>query len=257
VRRQQWNNRESSNRGIISGRHRMHIVTLSFDDGFTRSSVKTAEIYEKHGLRANMNIVAGPNWLLKREPERAATIQVGDFGLWNELLARGHDIQPHSFSHLNVSQVDLAAGKAEILRCLDTFDEKLAGFDRQRAIYHFAYNRTTPEIEAWLPSEVRAFRGGFVDCGINDLPTRDTRVLRTTGFGPENCEQHLDGCIAELLKRPSGWLVYNTHGLDGEGWGPIGSDYLSRLLDRLLKVDSVRVLPTGEVFRRIDAGEPF
>ena len=27
-----------------------HIITLSFDDGFKKSSIKTAEIYEKHRL---------------------------------------------------------------------------------------------------------------------------------------------------------------------------------------------------------------
>ena len=32
-----------------------HIVTLSFDDGFKKSSLRTAEIYEKHKLSACIN----------------------------------------------------------------------------------------------------------------------------------------------------------------------------------------------------------
>jgi len=37
---------------------RRHIVTLSFDDGFRKSFVRTAEIYEKHKLSACMNVIA-------------------------------------------------------------------------------------------------------------------------------------------------------------------------------------------------------
>ena len=44
----------------------------------------------------------------------------------------------------------------------------------------------------------------------------------------------------------SGWLVYNTHGLDDEGWGPIGSDYLDKLLERLLNIKTVEIIPAGK-----------
>ena len=36
----------------------MHIITLSFDDGFKKSNLKIADIYEKHGLSACFNIIA-------------------------------------------------------------------------------------------------------------------------------------------------------------------------------------------------------
>lgn len=39
----------------------MHFLTLSWDDGFQKSSLKTAEIFEKFGLRAEFNIVAKAN----------------------------------------------------------------------------------------------------------------------------------------------------------------------------------------------------
>ena len=50
--------------------------------------------------------------------------------------------------------------------------------------------------------------------------------------------------VAQLLARPEGWMVYNLHGLDEEGWGPIRPAYLEKLLGRLRAIDSVRVLPT-------------
>lgn len=39
----------------------MHFLTLSWDDGFQKSSLKTAEIFEKFGMRAEFNIVAKAN----------------------------------------------------------------------------------------------------------------------------------------------------------------------------------------------------
>ena len=40
-------------------------------------------------------------------------------------------------------------------------------------------------------------------------------------------------------------MIFNTHGLDDEGWGPIRATYLNRLLERLLGIESVDVLPAG------------
>ncbi|MDA3822057.1 MAG: hypothetical protein PF450_05520, partial [Bacteroidales bacterium] len=35
-----------------------HIITLSFDDGFKKSSIKTAEIFEKYNLSSCLNIIS-------------------------------------------------------------------------------------------------------------------------------------------------------------------------------------------------------
>lgn len=221
---------------------RMHIVTLSFDDGFRKSNIKIAELYEKYGLIACFNIIATadrsdfaiPNETLKG---------FGDWALWRELAARGHEIMPHGYKHINLTKVPFDEAKELTLKCLDVFDKELPGFKRERAVYNFPYNASTPELEAWLPTVVRAFRTGWG--AINPLPTKKTVKITTHAIGPENCERDLDKWIDELLKLPSGWLVYNTHGLDDEGWGPIGSVYLDKLLDRLIGIPTVRVMPTG------------
>ena len=67
----------------------------------------------------------------------------------------------------------------------------------------------------------------------------------------KNCEQYLDEHIDQLLALPSGWLIYNTHGLEDEGWGPIRAEYLEALLERLTKIKSVRILPVGKAFATI------
>ncbi len=57
----------------------------------------------------------------------------------------------------------------------------------------------------------------------------------------------MEDSLDKLLAQPEGWLIYNTHGLDGEGWGPLGSEYLERLLARLMQMDDLRILPARDV----------
>ena len=165
-----------------------------------------------------------------------------DFGVWNELQARGHEIMPHGFKHANKQGLPFAESQDLIRRCLEIFSEKLDGFEPKESVFNFPYNLSTPELEEWLPTVVKAYRtaGG----GLNPLPHEGQVKLTTTGYGPENCEKHLDDQIEQLLSRPSGWLIYNTHGVDDEGWGPIGSDYLDCLLERLSSIETVEILPT-------------
>src|SRR5262245_3202465 len=131
----------------------MHIVTLSFDDGFKKSCLEVADMYERRGLAACFNVVATahqPGFLFPNETKRGEP--VGDFVLWNELQARGHEIMPHGYKHANKGELPFEEAKSLILQCLEVFDKNLRYFDRQRAIFNFPYNRTTPELEAWVPT---------------------------------------------------------------------------------------------------------
>lgn len=150
---------------------------------------------------------------------------------------------PHSYKHANLRQLPLAEAQDLILRCLDVFSKELKKSDAKKAVYNFAYNASTPELEAWLPTQVRAFRTG--GGAINPLPHKGQTKLTCTSFGPGNCEQGIDRQIEMLLAQETGWLIFNTHGLDDEGWGPIRATYLDRLLGRLLTIESVDVLPAG------------
>jgi hypothetical protein len=220
----------------------MHVVTLSFDDGFRRSSLKTAEIFERFGLSAAINVVArghlgepDEGWH-KRWPK-------GDFGLWNELQARGHEIMPHGLVHANKSELAFEEGKRLIEMCLEAFADDLDGFDATQSVFAFPYNASTPELEAWLADVVRGFRTGGEP--IMPLPHAGQTKISCATFGPGPCDEHLNALVEQVLARPSGWLCYNLHGLDGEGWGPLSSATLERLLARLLESDDVRLLPAG------------
>ena len=158
-------------------------VTLSFDDGFRKSFLRTAEIYEKHKLSACLNVIATGHQKEYRPPgQYIADAALGDFALWNELQARGHEIMPHSFKHANLRALPFAEAKDLISRCLDVFAAQLRGFDAKNAVYNFAYNASTPQLEKWLPTRVRAFRTG--GGGVNRLPRPRQPKLTCTSFGP-------------------------------------------------------------------------
>lgn len=226
-----------------------HVVTLSFDDGFKKSFIRTAEIYEKHKLSACLNVVATAHLKTFQPPGKyIGGSPRGDFGLWNELKQRGHEIMPHGYKHANLRQLPLAEAKDLILRCLAVFSKELTGFDPKQAVFNFPYNASTPELEKWLPTQVRAFRTG--GGALNRLPHPGQVKLTCTSSGPGNCEQAVDREIERLLAAESGWLIFNTHGLDEEGWGPIRAEYLDGLLKRLTAIESVDVLPAGRALSK-------
>ena len=210
----------------------MRTVTLSFDDGFRASSLATAAIFEKRGLVAEFHVLSDATWQ-----------GIGDFDLWRELAARGHSIQPHGTDHTNKSQIPLADAQEKIGQCLDSFAQNLPGFDPARAIFGFPYNASTPELEAWLPTVVRAFRTSGP--AINSLPDTSTTKLTTGGWA--DAEPALEKCLEDLLTRRDGWLIYNAHGLDGEGWGPLGATFLERQLDRLLDMPDVQIVTARDM----------
>jgi peptidoglycan/xylan/chitin deacetylase (PgdA/CDA1 family) len=232
-----------------------HIVTLSFDDGFRKSSIRTAEIYEKHKLSACMNVIATGHLkdFSPADKYQQATDR-GDFALWNELKQRSHEIMPHGYRHANKATLPLEQAKDLVRRCLDIFAKELKGFDAREAVFNFPYNASTPEVETWLATRVKAFRTGGES--INPWPQKGRARLTCRSGGPENCEKILDRDIERFLARDSGWLIFNLHGLDEEGWGPVRAAYLDALLARLSAIESVDILPAGRALAKYAAAAP-
>lgn len=227
--------------------NKTHIVTLSFDDGFRKSSLKTAEIFDLFGLKACLNVIAKSS--LPRD-DSAYQDAFGSFDDWNALKKRGHEIMPHTYDHQNLTQIPFDEACKLIDRCIEEFKKRLRGFDVSKAVYNVAYNASTPELERYILKSYRAVRTQGRS-PINPIPkSKDRPVLGCWSDGPGNSEASLDKALNEFLDGEGGWFVWNTHGLDDEGWGPIGSEFLKTLLTRLVKLNHVDVLPAGVVLSR-------
>jgi peptidoglycan/xylan/chitin deacetylase (PgdA/CDA1 family) len=232
-----------------------HILTLSFDDGFKKSFYRLAEIHEEYGLKACLNIIASGHlpgfkgvdqWIL---PEL-----MGDFNDWNKLKSRGHEIMPHTWEHLNLTKVPLNQAKENMDKCLDYFKENLDGYADADAVYNFAFNASTPELEDHILKRVRAVRtGGWLvlkDTVVNFAQPGKNR-LGCWSKGPEYCDDYVEEEINHFLKSPGGWLILNLHGLDGEGWGPVHTAYLDGLLKKSVRLENLAIKPSGEVLKAL------
>ena len=90
------------------------------------------------------------------------------------------------------------------------------------------------------------------ESSANTIPTSNNPItLGCWGKGPDNCDDYVEDEIQKFLDSPGGWLILNLHGLENEGWGPVSTKYLDNLLSRMIKIDYLDVLPTGEVFKKV------
>ena len=243
--------------GMTSDPLKTHALSLSFDDGFKRSFYRIAEIHENYGLSACLNVIAtGHMKRFNTEPKWIPQNLLGDFNDWNKLKERGHEIMPHTWEHLNLTEIPVEKAKENIEKCLNYFDKHLSGYTAETAVYNFAYNASTPELEDFTLTKVPAIRtGGWLvlkDSKVNAFPVRELPFrLGCWGHGPGFCDDYVEQEINTFLAGEGGWLILNLHGLDEEGWGPISTNYLDNLLRRLTKIDVLTVQPTGEIVKQI------
>ena len=234
-----------------------HLLSLSFDDGFKKSFYRIAEIHEQYGLKACLNVIAtGHLKSFNTEPKWIPQNLLGDFDDWNTLKSRGHEIMPHTWEHLNLTEVPIEKAKENIDKCLRFFEGHLDDYVPENAVYNFAYNASNAELDQYALTKVKAIRtGGWLvlkETMLNAIPVSDGPFnLGCWGHGPDFCDQYVEQEVNKFLATEGGWLILNLHGIDEEGWGPISTTYLDQLLKRLIKVDYLDVLPTGEVIRQV------
>lgn len=227
-----------------------HILTLSFDDGFKNSFFRIAEIYEALNLSACFNVIASGHF-----PDFQAVDQwilpelMGNFDDWNELVRRGHEVMPHSWQHRNLGNEPFEVAKDLINRCLDYFEKHLEDYDPSYAVFNFPFNSSTPELEEFTLSRVRAVRTR--GSAINSIPSEFKPVrLGCSAFGPGNGNNWMEEQIDHFLSQPGGWLILNLHGLDDEGWGPISTTFLQETLKTLVPHQHLEIMPAGAVLKR-------
>ncbi len=229
-----------------------HVLTLSFDDGFKKSFHRIAKMHEDYGLKACLNVIATGHLPRFRAPDKWILPKLlGNFDDWNLLTGRGHEVMPHSWEHLDLTETPLSQAKENILKCLEYFEDNLDGYDPSTAVYNYAFDASTPELDAFTLQHVRAVRtGGWLLPGraaYNNLPAHErTGRLGCWTKGPYLNDLWVHEEINFFLEKPGGWLILNLHGLDKEGWGPLSKGFLDSLLKRLVEVDYLAIMPTGQ-----------
>jgi peptidoglycan/xylan/chitin deacetylase (PgdA/CDA1 family) len=211
-------------------------IGIIFDDGFIKSTLATAKLFEEFKLPAVFAVIADPTNFVKG---------CGDFVLWNEMQSRGHIVQPHGYMHTNLSKIPHEQAVVEIDQCLATFGENLQGFDASECLYAFAYNSGPPALCEYLLPRVRAVRIG----GEPMLSERQlkSRVWKSETFGPGDPADDFLARLEKCRRKKPAALFYCLHGIDGEYWGAIALDKLRRILDMIV---------TDEAFEYWDLGDP-
>lgn len=223
-----------------------HVVTLSFDDGFLKSFFRVADIYESFGLHACFNVIA-TNSLPMGDPGHKTGTKYGTWSDWNSLLTRGHEVMPHTYDHQDLTKIPFEEACILIDRCTEAFSRHLKGFDVAKSVYNFAYNASTPELEQYALKTYRAVRTQGKS-PVNPIPSPRSRpTIGCWSDGPGNSEKLLSSSLDEFLSGKGGWFVWNTHGLDDEGWGPIRETFLESLLAKLTKSENIGILPAGRL----------
>ena len=228
-----------------SNASKTHLISFSFDDGFKKSFLRLAEIHEELRLKGCFNVIASghfktfeavDDWIL---PEL-----MGNFDDWNNLVSRGHEVMPHSWQHLNLAQQDPFEAKHLISKCIVYFHENLTNFRPDNAVFNYPFNASTDELNTHALSMVRAVRT-WAGGPINPLPDKNLRILGCASNGPDNIDAWVDEHVNKFLALDGGWFIFNLHGLDNEGWGPVSTNFFIELLERLVNEKHLEVIPVG------------
>lgn len=227
-----------------------HTISLSFDDGFAKSFRKVAEIHQRYELSACFNVIASGHLpSFQGAGEYILPELMGDFELWNQLQEAGHEVMPHSWKHDRLTDLPHAQACDQIDKCLEYFEEHLSGFKANQSIFNFPYNASSKQLHEYCLKHVAAVRTSGPS-PVNQLE-KTKRVLSCHSKGPQNCDRYVASTVQQFLDGDGGWLIINTHGLDGEGWGPITSLFLDQLLSRLVGMKHVAVAPVGATLKQL------
>ena len=85
-------------------------VGLIFDDGFAKSTLATAAIFEQYKLPAVFAVLADSSSFVPG---------CGDWAMWNDLQRRGHIIQPHGQTHAKLTDLPLSTAYRLVSELVD------------------------------------------------------------------------------------------------------------------------------------------
>jgi peptidoglycan/xylan/chitin deacetylase (PgdA/CDA1 family) len=187
-------------------------ASYTFDDGYA-SSFKIAAIFEKLGLRVSFYINPG-NVLSDKWPN------------WKELAKKGHEIGNHSMTHadfldpaLTDAQMDVEVNGAQRL-----IEQKIGIRPLVFAFPWHGYNERSLKVVMQHHFAIRdpdvgddTYKLAFFDQAHSVASTEALALAETLS----NVNAQLSDAVAL-----GGWFVAAGHGVDGDGWSPVTSQFL-------------------------------
>lgn len=185
-------------------------ASYTFDDGYA-SSAAIGSIFENAGLRATFYIIPG-------------IISADGWAMWQGMAKKGHEIGNHSMTHpdfvntiMSDQQLDNEINGAQKL-----IEQKL-GIRPQT--FAFPYHLYTDR--AWKAAQQNHFAVRKMDL---DDPGYQFAFFDTDhGTDLAGTLMRVNRQLDEVVTA-GGWFVAGGHGIDGDGWSPVTTDFLQRHL---------------------------
>ncbi|WP_291767477.1 FkbM family methyltransferase [Maricaulis sp.] len=228
----------------------VRFLSFKFDDGFMCGAERAAAILGD--LPASFFLIGelledGP---LKRSEPLFEGREFGNAERWRALLARGHEVQPHSYAHRPFDTLTEDECRSDLERSV-----KLVRDIASKAnVFGFPFNRL-----ASFPMEgLGLIAAGFETCS-SDLPPsyhdldNDIDLWNLKSWAVR--ESHFEHVAASLRELPDNtWTVLTFHSLDGEGHEPWSSEAFSELVN-IVREQNFSVQTVGSMAFMLERGQ--
>lgn len=190
-------------------------ASYTFDDGLP-TSPQIADIFEQRGYRATFYINAG-------------LVQEHDWPTWGLLAKKGHEIGNHSWTHAHELGSDSVTDeqlKEQIYKGQQITEDKIGIRPLGFAFPWHSYNQRALNEAYKTHFAVRLreadmgpdYQFAFFDTDISHYPDSDAAL------------KHVNQQLKDAF-HSGGWFVAAGHGIDGDGWSPVSSEFLQAHLD--------------------------
>ncbi|WP_229722380.1 polysaccharide deacetylase family protein [Xylophilus rhododendri] len=233
-----------TDRRLLPLRGEVGVVSFSFDDAPMSACMAGAAVLERHGVRGTFYVAGG---LTDGVEEGLACHSEA---VLRRLVAEGHQLGCHSFSHVHVDRIPAASRREEF----DRNAAFLGGLGVDLRTLDFAYPFGGVNVGAKHDCALR-FRSSRATGGGTHVGTADLNALRTHRFyrsQPDGVSYEERLAVAAAQR---GWLVVNTHEVqpDAGAFGCTAED-LSRAVGLALEAGCLVLTVGGALDHWMGAG---
>jgi peptidoglycan/xylan/chitin deacetylase (PgdA/CDA1 family) len=179
------------------------LVSFTFDDAPVSSCREGAAILEEYGVRGTYYICAGGCGALSPSGPLASADDI------EALLARGHEIGCHTYSHPAVSTLSRRELAGEIDRNRAGLEGICAGLVPRN--FAFPYGDVSFGAKRYLERRFDSCRSSRF--GLN-IGTIDLGALRSWPLENASINRARIMKLVDETVRRQGWLIFNSHGVD-------------------------------------------